>query len=34
MSKKSAAVEAKFEIAVKTLLQALNLKVPEAMLVV
>ena len=34
MSKKSAAVEAKFEIAVKTLLKALNLKVPEAMLVV
>ncbi len=33
MSKKSAALEAKFEIAVKTLLKAPNLTVPEAMLV-
>ena len=33
MSKKSAALEAKFEIAVKTILKAPNLTVPEAMLV-
>ena len=33
MSKKSAALEAKFEIAVKTLLKAPNLTVQEAMLV-
>ena len=33
MPKKSAALEAKFEIAVKTLLKAPNLTVPEAMLV-
>jgi len=33
MLKKSAALEAKFEIAVKTLLKAPNLTVPEAMLV-
>ena len=33
MSKKSAALEAKFEIAVKTLLKAPNLTVSEAMLV-
>ncbi len=32
MSKKSAALEAKFEIAVKTLLKAPNLTVSEAML--
>jgi hypothetical protein len=33
MSQKSAALEAKFEIAVKTLLEAPNLTVLEAMLV-
>jgi len=33
MSKKSAALEAKFEITVKTLLKAPNLTVQEAMLV-
>jgi len=33
MSQKSAALESKFEIAVKTLLKAPNLTVPEAMLV-
>ena len=33
MSKRSVALEAKFEIAVKTLLEAPNLTVPEAMLV-
>ncbi len=33
MSKKSAALEAKFEIAVKTLLKAPNLTVSEAMLI-
>jgi hypothetical protein len=33
MSKKSAAIEAKFDIAVKTLLKAPKLTVPEAMLV-
>jgi hypothetical protein len=33
MSKKSAALEAKFEIAVKTLLKAPMLTVPEAMIV-
>ena len=33
MSKKSAALEAKFEIVVKTILKAPNLTVPEAMLV-
>jgi hypothetical protein len=33
MSKKSAALEAKFDIAVKTLLKAPKLTVPEAVLV-